>query len=121
MRGVRNRQARNNLAAMKIDDLVFYYHSQQELAIVGIMKVTKEAYPDPASSDPQWLTCDFTPVLTLPRPVSLDEIKDNPALKKLALVKQPRLAVMPVSEDQFKELCTLVSENPARRWTSHES
>jgi len=94
LRGVRNPQARNNLASMKIDDLVLYYHSQQELAVVGIMKVTKEAYPDPTSSDTQWLTCDFRPILTLPRPVTLAEIKETPELANLPLVKQPRLAVM---------------------------
>ncbi|MDO9067476.1 MAG: EVE domain-containing protein [Deltaproteobacteria bacterium] len=98
LRGVRNPQARNNLAAMKVDDLVLYYHSQQELAIVGIMKVTKEAYPDPTSCDQQWLTCDFCPVLTLPRPVTLAEIKETPELVELQLVKQPRLAVLPVDK-----------------------
>jgi len=104
MRGVRNRQARNNLAAMKIDDLVLYYHSQQELAVVGIMKVTKEAYTDPTSSDPQWLTCDFSPVLTLKKPVTLAEIKEIPELAELPLVKQPRLAVMPVTKEENEAL-----------------
>lgn len=104
MRGVRNPQARNNLAAMKCDDLVLYYHSQQELAIVGIMKVKREAYPDPTSSDPQWLTCDFCPVLSLPRPVTLKEIKDSPQLVNMPLVKQPRLSVMPVSKEELELL-----------------
>jgi len=110
MRGVRNRQARNNLATMKIDDLVMYYHSQQELAIVGIMKVTKEAYPDPTSSDPQWLTCDFTPVLTLQKPVTLAEIKETPELADLPLVKQPRLSVMSVSKEEYMAIGKLASD-----------
>lgn len=104
MRGVRNRQARNNLAAMKIGDLVLYYHSQQELAVVGIMKVIKEAYQDPTSSDPQWLTCDFSPVLTLSRPVTLAEIKETSELANLPLVKQPRLSVMPVTKEEYETL-----------------
>ena len=71
LRGVRNRQARNNLAGMRRDDPVLFYHSQQELAIVGLMKVLREAYSDPTSNDPQWLTCDFIPDMTLQRSVSL--------------------------------------------------
>lgn len=113
MRGVRNRQARNNLAAMKCGDLVLYYHSQQELAIVGIMKVTREAYPDTTSSDPQWLTCDFGPVLTLPRPVTLVEIKLVSELENLPLVKQPRLAVMPILVHEYQVISKLASKNPA--------
>ena len=104
LRSVRNRQARNNLAAMRIGDPVLFYHSQQELAIVGLMEVRREAYPDPTSSDPQWLTCDFRPVKTLPHPVSLAEVKTNPALGKLSLVRQPRLSVMPVTPTEFKEI-----------------
>jgi predicted RNA-binding protein with PUA-like domain len=111
LRGVRNPQARNYLAAMKLDDLVLYYHSQQELAVVGIMKVTKEAYPDPTGSDPQWLTCDFKPVYTLTRPVTLTEIKDLAALANLPLVKQPRLAVMQLTRDEFDLIRNMVGNN----------
>jgi predicted RNA-binding protein with PUA-like domain len=111
LRGVRNPQARNNLAAMKVNDLVLYYHSQQELAIVGIMKVTREAYSDPTSSDPQWLTCDFSPVLGLPQPVMLEEIKRIPELQSLPLVKQPRLAIMPVTKEAYMVIGKLASDN----------
>jgi predicted RNA-binding protein with PUA-like domain len=104
MRGVRNRQARNNLAAMRKDDLVLYYHSQQELAVVGIMKVLREAYPDPTSNDSQWLTCDFSPEGTLSRPVALSEIKKEACLKNLALIRQPRLAVMQIAKDEFETI-----------------
>jgi len=101
LRGVRSSQARNYLAAMRIGDQVFFYHSQQELAIVGIMEVTREAYPDPTSSDPRWLTCDFRPVLTLSKPVTLSAIKAAPTMAKLPLLRQPRLAVMPVTKDEY--------------------
>lgn len=111
LRGVRNPQARNYLAAMKVDDLVLYYHSQQELAIIGIMKVTREAYPDPTSSDLKWLTCDFSPVLTLQKPVTLAEIKDLPKLANLSLVKQPRLSVMPLTPDEYATIMCLAGYN----------
>lgn len=104
MRGVRNRQARNNLAAMRKDDLVLYYHSQQELAVVGIMKVLREAYPDPTSKDPQWLTCDFEPITTLRCPAKLCEIKECPALLNIRLIRQPRLAVMQLTKEEFEAI-----------------
>ena len=87
---------------MRLGDAVLLYHSQQELAVVGLMEVTREAYPDPTSADPQWLTCDFAPVKTLEQPVPLGRIKADPRLALLALVCQPRLAVMPVAGDQFQ-------------------
>lgn len=111
LRSIRNRQARNYLAEMRIGDLVLFYHSQQELAIVGLMEVTREAYPDPTSTDPQWLTCDFRPVLTLPRPVTLAEIKNLPELANLPLVKQPRLAVMAVKKDEYIAISKLASDS----------
>lgn len=101
LRGVRSPAARKNLIFMKVDDLVLFYQSQENQAIVGLMKVTRETYPDPASASPQWLTCDFSPLRTLPKPISLAQIKMNPIMQSLALIKQPRLAVMSVSEDQF--------------------
>lgn len=104
LRGVRNRQARNNLAAMRKDDPVLFYHSQQEHTVVGIMKVIREAYPDPTSNNSQWLTCDFIPDITLSRAVSLSEIKNDPALKSIALIRQPRLAVMPLAKDEFETI-----------------
>ena len=65
LRGVRSSAARTHLSAMRLGDEVLYYHSQQELAVVGAMRVTREAYPDPTSADSQWLTCDFIPMKTL--------------------------------------------------------
>ena len=101
LRGVRSPAARANLAAMRLGDPVLFYHSQQELAVMGVMEVTREAYPDPTSSDPRWLTCDFAPVKTLLNPISLEAIKADSRLATLALVRQPRLAVLPVGIRQF--------------------
>ena len=102
LRGVRSPAARTHLSAMRLGDKVLYYHSQQELAVVGVMSVSREAYPDPTSADPQWLTCDFTPLKTLPRPVTLVELKADSRLATLALLNQPRLAVIPVDPEQFR-------------------
>jgi len=102
IRGVRSAAARKHLAAMRRGDEVLYYHSQEELAIVGVMQVTREAYPDPTSADPQWLTCDFTPLETLPRPVPLTELKADSRLTTLVLLSQPRLAVLPVATEHFE-------------------
>jgi len=102
LRGVRSPVARNNLAAMRLGDAVLFYHSQEQRAVVGLMEVTREAYPDPTSADPRWLTCDFAPLKTLPSPVTLAELKADSRLAALALLRQPRLAVMSVSEDEFQ-------------------
>lgn len=102
LRGVRSPAARKHLSAMRRGDRVLYYHSQQELAVVGIMVVTREAYPDPTCAKQQWLTCDFVPIKTLTSPVSLEAVKADSRLMSLALVRQPRLAVMPITEDQFQ-------------------
>jgi predicted RNA-binding protein with PUA-like domain len=102
LRGVRSPAARKHLAGMQLGDLVLFYHSQQELAVVGVMEVTREAYPDPTSADPRWLTCDFAPVKTLSRPVLLEAIKADSRLSALPLVRQPRLAVMPLTAGQFQ-------------------
>jgi predicted RNA-binding protein with PUA-like domain len=71
------------------------------------MEITREAYPDPTSADPQWLTCDFAPVKTLAHPVPLEVIKADARLAALALVRQPRLAVMPISLDEFAVIMQL--------------
>lgn len=104
LRGVRNPLACKHLARMRLGDPVLYYHSQQELAIVGVMEVTREAYPDPTSADPRWLTCDFVPVATFSQPVSLATLKADARFESLALIRQSRLAVMPVSESQFRDI-----------------
>lgn len=102
LRGVRSPAARKHLSAMRLGDTVLFYHSQKELAVVGVMAVTREAYADPTSADPQWLTCDFAPIKTLARPVLLNTIKTDSRLAQMALVRQPRLAVMPLTEAEFR-------------------
>ena len=101
LRGVRSPTARNNIKNMRLHDPVLFYHSQQELAVVGLMEVSGRAYPDPTSADPQWLTCDFTPIRSFARPVSLTEIKVDSRLAEMGLVRQPRLAVMPLTAQEF--------------------
>ena len=99
--GVRNYQARNNLRAMKVGDLILYYHSNEGLAVVGVARVTKEAYQDPTTEDERWVVVDLEPVEALAHPVTLHEIKQEPRLADLALVRQGRLSVMPVAKKHF--------------------
>lgn len=102
LRGGRSPAARKHLATMRPGDRVLFYHSQQEFAVMGVLEVTSAAYPDPTSADPRWLTCDFAPMKALRRPVTLAALKSNPRFSNLALLRQPRLAVMPVEPGQFQ-------------------
>ena len=102
--GVRNYAARNNLKAMAKGDKVFFYHSNEGLEIVGIAEVVKTAYQDPTTEDPNWVVVDLKPVKTLPKPVSLKDIKAEPALADMALVKLSRLSVSPVTESEYKQI-----------------
>lgn len=108
--GVRNYAARNNLQAMKKGDEVFFYHSNEGLEIVGIAKVIKEAYPDPTTNETAWVAVDLKPVKKLKKPVSLKQIKGEPALQDMALLKLSRLSVQPVTEDEWLTVLEL-SEN----------
>lgn len=99
--GVRNYQARNNLKAMQKGDEVFFYHSNEGLAIVGIAKVVKEHYQDPTTEDPNWVVVDLKPVKAFKKPVTLAEMKTEPALSNLALIRQGRLSVCPVTEAEW--------------------
>ncbi len=100
--GVRNYQARNNLQAMKKGDWVFFYHSVSEKSIRGIAKVVREAYPDPTTQDERWVVVDLKCVKPLKTPITLDDVKANPKLKDVALVKQSRLSVMPLRKAEFE-------------------
>lgn len=111
--GVRNYQARNNLRAMKAGDIVFFYHSRQGLEIVGLAKVVKEAYPDPTAEKGDWSAVDLAPVRLLTHPVSLKAMKAEPRLSGLALVRNPRLSVMPVSEDHFTVIMEMAGDASA--------
>jgi predicted RNA-binding protein with PUA-like domain len=102
--GVRNFQARNNLKAMKSGDRVLYYHSVEGQAVVGIAEVAREAYPDPTAKDGDWVVVDLVPVKPLAKPVTLDAIKGVPALRDIALVRQGRLSVMPLTKDAFETI-----------------
>jgi len=105
--GVRSYQARNNLRAMKVGDQVLFYHSVTDKALVGIAEVAKEAYPDPTAESGDWSVVDLIPVRPLLRTISLGEIKTMEALKDIALVRQGRLSVIPLTKAQFGLLCSL--------------
>src|SRR5271154_1759812 len=105
--GVRNHMARNNLRAMKKGDLAFFYHSNVGKEIVGVVRVAREAYPDPSAEGGDWVCVDMEAVGPMPRPVTLVEIKATPALADLALVRMSRLSVMPISAEHWKLLCKM--------------
>jgi predicted RNA-binding protein with PUA-like domain len=102
--GVRNYTARNNLRAMRTGDAAFFYHSVTEKAVVGIAQVIREAYPDPTAKEGDWSAVDLAPEKALGRPVTLDEIKRNPKLKQMALLRLSRLSVQPVTSAEFQEI-----------------
>ena len=105
--GVRNFQARNNLRAMQVGDLVLFYHSVTGKEVVGIAKVAREAYPDPTSDEPGWDCVDLVPAKALKTPVTLKTIKRVPALKEIALLKQSRLSVMPLTTADYTAIVKL--------------
>ena len=105
--GVRNPQARNNLAAMKKGDFVLFYHSVVDPSVVGVARVTRTAYPDPTSDDERWVAVDLEPVAALEEPVSLASIKADEKLAGMALVRQSRLSVMPVARPEFDRILRL--------------
>ena len=98
--GVRNPTARLNLKAMKPGDEAFFYHSMSDKAVVGIMRVTRGAEPDPKA--PEWVRVRVEPVKTLARPVTLAEIKAEPKLARMELIRQSRLSVAPVRDEEWK-------------------
>jgi predicted RNA-binding protein with PUA-like domain len=102
--GVRNFQARNHLRAMKKGDRVLFYHSGDERAVVGVAEVVAEAYPDPTDDRGGFSAVDLALVAALPRPVTLAAIKGEEGLRELALLKQSRLSVMPVSKAHFEAI-----------------
>ena len=109
--GVRNAQARNNLAAMKKGDEVLVYHSGDDRAVVGIAKVAKAAYQDPTTDDERWVCVDLVPVKTLRKPVELATIKSTPSLTQMALVRQGRLSVTPVTAEEFRTILSLAADD----------
>ena len=107
--GVRNYQAANNMKKMKKGEKVFFYHSVTEKQIVGVMEVTREYYPDHTDASGRFGMVDVKPIVPATLPVTLAQIKAEPALSELALVKQSRLSVLPVSVPHWKLLCSMAS------------
>jgi predicted RNA-binding protein with PUA-like domain len=105
--GVRNFQARNNLSSMQFGDKVLYYHSVVGKEIVGIAKVVRTAYPDPTSTEGNWVCVDLEPVKALRSPVKLEILKAHPTLKEIALIRQSRLSVIPIGKAEFEMICGL--------------
>ena len=108
--GVRNYAARNNLRSMTKGDLAFFYHSNEGLAIVVIAKVVKEAYQDPTTEETAWLAVDFKPYKKLKTPVTLAEIKANPDLVNMALIRLGRLSVQPVLDNEWRLVMDMAGE-----------
>jgi len=108
--GVRNYAARLHLRGMKKGDEVLYYHSMENLEIVGIAKVSKEAYQDPTTDDDKWVAVDLKPHKKLKKSVSLDQVKKDKRLKEMALVRISRLSVQPVTEKEWKAIIELAGE-----------
>ena len=102
--GVRNYQARNNMQAMKKGDLGFFYHSVNEKRVVGIVEVVAEAHPDSTTDDERWFCVDVAAVEAVPEPVTLDQIKGEPSLEEMVLVKNSRLSVQPVTKAEWKKI-----------------
>jgi predicted RNA-binding protein with PUA-like domain len=105
--GVRNFQARNVMRQMHVGDRGFFYHSQTEKAVVGIVEVIAEAHPDSTADDGKWECVDIKVVRPLPRPVTLAQVKDDPRLSDMVLARNSRLSVQPVTEAEWAAVCTL--------------
>jgi predicted RNA-binding protein with PUA-like domain len=105
--GVRNYQARNFMRDMALGDRGFFYHSQTEKAVVGIVEVIATAHPDSTTDDPRWDCVDIKAVAPMPRPVTLDQIKARTDLADMVLVKSPRLSVQPVTDQEWAIICKM--------------
>lgn len=102
--GVRNYRARNNLAAMKVGDRAFFYHSNIGKEIVGVVEITAAGFPDPSDDTGKWTSVKVKPVEKLPRPVTLAQIKADPALSEIEVIKQSRLSVAEIRPDEWKHI-----------------
>jgi predicted RNA-binding protein with PUA-like domain len=112
--GVRNYGARNNLKAMQKGDRVFFYHSNEGLAIVGIAEVLKEAYQDPTTIDSNWVAVDLKPIKPMTRPVTLAQIKAEPTLQNMDLVRLSRLSVGRVNGEEYKKILIMGGIKPGK-------
>lgn len=105
--GVRNHQASNNLKAMRVGDRAFFYHSNEGLEVVGVVEIVREYYPDPSDPAGRFGMVDVAPVMPVATPVTLKQIKADPLLQGMALVRQSRLSVCPVSDEEWARVCEL--------------
>jgi predicted RNA-binding protein with PUA-like domain len=105
--GVRNYQARNMMREMKLGDLGFFYHSESEKSVVGIVEVCAEIHPDSKAGDPRWECVDIKAVRPFKRPVTLQDCKDEPRLAEMVLVNNTRLSVQPVTEAEWRLICEM--------------
>lgn len=105
--GVRNYQASNNMKAMKKGDRAFFYHSVNEKRVVGIVQVVKEYYPDPSDPKGRFGMVDVKAVKPFKRPVTLADIKAEPRLAELSLIRQSRLSVMPIGDEEWSLICAM--------------
>ncbi len=110
--GVRNYQARNFMREMAVGDRGFFYHSQTEKAVVGTVEVIAPAHPDSKAGDPRWECVDIMALEAAPRPVTLDEIKADPRLAEMVLVRNSRLSVQPVTPEEWRIVCDLAGLTP---------
>tara|TARA_Y100001968_G_C18955546_1_gene525199 strand:- start:89 stop:502 length:414 start_codon:yes stop_codon:yes gene_type:complete len=110
--GVRNHQASNNMKAMKKGDKAFFYHSVNEKRIVGIVTISKEYYPDPTDKLGRFGMVDVKALRPFKKPVTLADVKGEPQLENLALVRQSRLSIMPISDDEWQLICAMGETKP---------
>ncbi len=108
--GVRNYQARNNLQAMSIGDKCLFYHSNEGKEVVGIAEVVKTAYQDPTTDETAWVVVDVKPLESLPNPVSLEKMKADPRLSQMGLLRQPRLSVIALTQDEYNIILQLSND-----------
>ena len=110
--GVRNYQARNFMREMSVGDRGFFYHSQKERSVVGVVEVCAAAHPDSTTDDDRWDCVDIKALYPFETPVSLDQIKADERLSKMVLVKSSRLSVQPVTANEWQLICGLGNTNP---------
>lgn len=110
--GVRNYQARNNMRAMKRGDLGFFYHSNIGKAVVGIVEVIRESAPDSSTDDPRWDCVTLRAVRPFLRPVTLEDCKGQPGLEDMVLIRNTRLSVQPVTDEEWRITCRLGGVDP---------
>ncbi|TVS00984.1 MAG: EVE domain-containing protein [Rhodobacteraceae bacterium] len=110
--GVRNYQARNFMREMQLGDRAFFYHSQSDKAVVGICEVIAEAHPDSTTDDPRWECVDVKAVRHFVKPVTLAMVKEEPQLAEMALLRQSRLSVQPVTEAEWRIICAMGGVHP---------